>query len=208
MVPIFHYLTLACVVLAVNVIPAFMPPTWVVLAFYYLHYKMVLIPVVIIGAICATVGRIVLAWLSNRYFRRFIPARQRENLTVLADHLLKDKKLTIPVVLTYAFLPISSNQMFIAAGIANADIKIIAFSFFVGRLMSYTFWVSAAHRVTDRLENVFNRHYSNTRALIFELASFGILYLISVIDWKAIFKNRSKTISREGSVPGSDSRKG
>lgn len=203
---ILHYVTLAGVVIGINVIPAFMPPTWIVLTFYYLHYKMFLPFVVIVGAICATSGRIMLAWLSNRYLRRFIPARPKENLTALADHLLKDKKLTIPVVLTYAFLPISSNQMFIAAGVANADIKIIAISFFVGRMISYTFWISVAHQVADRLDNVFNRHYSNTKAILIELASFLLLYLVSLIDWKKVFKDRSKPVSGKLNVSDSDSR--
>lgn len=203
---ILHYVTLAGVVLGINIIPAFMPPTWIVLTFYYIHYKMILVLVVLVGAICATTGRIVLAWLSNRYLRHIIPNRSRENLTALADHLLKDKKLTIPVVLTYAFLPISSNQLFIAAGVADADIRIIAFSFFVGRLISYTFWVSVAHQVSDRLDYIFNKHYSNSRAIVFELASFLLLYVISLIDWKKVFKDKSKPVSRKLDVPNSDSR--
>ena len=66
------YLILASIVLGMNVIPALMPPTWIILAFFVSKYQLQLLPVVLIGASCATLGRVILAGISRKYFRRFL----------------------------------------------------------------------------------------------------------------------------------------
>jgi hypothetical protein len=55
-----EYLILGVLVFGVNIVPAFMPPTWIILAFFYLRYHLNLLPTVIIGAAAATLGRVVL----------------------------------------------------------------------------------------------------------------------------------------------------
>ena len=67
------YILLASTVLGLNIIPAFMPPTWIVLAFFVTKYDLQIIPVVLIGATCATLGRILLAGISKRYIRKLLP---------------------------------------------------------------------------------------------------------------------------------------
>lgn len=60
----FLYIGLALIVYIVNIIPLFMPPTWLMLAFFSIHYHLYTIPVIIIGAISATFGRVTLYWLT------------------------------------------------------------------------------------------------------------------------------------------------
>ncbi len=157
--------------------PGFMPPTWTILAFFYISNHQALVPTVIIGALAAVSGRIVLAKISERFIRPILPKRIQQNFEGLAKLLHKNDKLTIPIVILYAFLPIPSNHIFIAEGLSGFHIKIVAFSFFVGRLISYTFWISVAKKIVVSQDSLY-----------LEIAGFVILILISFIPWGKLRK--------------------
>lgn len=169
-----------------------MPPTWTILTFFYLRYRLHLIPTVILGATAATLGRIILANLAKLYLRPFIPKKATENYTTLGNYLKRDKKLTVPLLLTYAFFPIPSNDVYITAGLANLSLKLIAFSFFCGRLISYAFWVGLAYRTSASLSHIFAKHFSKGWAIAGELIGFGLIILIGSINWKKVF-NRARS---------------
>ena len=101
----------------------------------------------------------------------------------------RHKNITIPLVLVYAFLPIPSNHVFIAAGLAKVRIRLLAGSFFVGRLISYTFWVSITQRLSDNLVDIFSKHYARTGSIVIEIVGLVVLYLLGKIAWKKILKS-------------------
>lgn len=182
------YLFLASTILGMNTIPAFMPPTWVVLAFFVAKYDLPIVPVVLIGATAATLGRIILAGISERFFSHFFSQSSRENYLSIGKYLNSHEKITIPLMVTYAFLPVPSNHVFIAAGLAKVRIKLLATSFFAGRLISYTFWISVTQRLSDNLEDIFSSHYSKAGSIVLEIVGLIVLYLIGKIAWKKILK--------------------
>lgn len=159
-----------------------------VLAFFYLHFDLKLIPVVILGASAAVSGRVILSLLARNYFRPFMPRSFLHNYDALGNFFTENQKLTVPLIFTYAFLPIPSNDVFIIAGLAKLNIRLIAGSFLFGRLISYTFWVSLASRVSERLENVFTGHLSNGGALAAELIGFSVIFLVGKIRWGKILR--------------------
>jgi len=132
-----------------------MPPTWTALTFFYLHFHLTLLPTVIIGAIAATTGRVILALFARHYFRPFLTRKIAANYDELGGYLQEKQKWTIPIVVAYAFSPVSSNQLFIIAELTKLNLKIISFSFLIGSLISYAFWVSAAYHISTRLEIFF-----------------------------------------------------
>lgn len=183
------YLVLSIIVFGMNIIPAFMPPTWVVLAFYYIHFKLDLVPLVIIGATFATLGRVVLYRLSRDYLRPLFSKNSQENLSDLKDLVERNQKVTIPLVIAYAFLPIPSNQAFITAGLARINIKIYALSFFFGRLISYTFWVLTTHTVSRSIEGIFGGQINKVAVIAVEVIGFLIVIGISRIKWGRFIKS-------------------
>lgn len=182
------YLYVGVFVLIINVIPAFMPPTWLVLAFLYTNYHLNLIPTVIIGVVSATIGRIILYHLSKTYFKRFFPKKMLGNYDALGKFLHKNQHFTLPVVLTYTFFPVSSNYVFIVAGLSNLNVGIITVAFVIGRLISYTFWISASHRLSTHLETIFSEHISQGATLLLEIIGLLAIYLIGKIKWGKILK--------------------
>jgi len=188
-----EYIILASIVLGMNIIPIFMPPTWTVLAFFVAKYNLLTFPAVLIGATFATLGRSILAAISAKYFRRFLSEDSRENYLTIGKYLNTHQKFTIPLIITYAFLPIPSNDVFIAAGLAKVNIKLLAFSFFSGRIISYAFWIGATRHLADNLEDIFNSHYGNLGVVGLELIGLVIIYLVGKIGWKRILKKLDKT---------------
>ncbi len=193
----YIYLILALLVFGMNTVPAFMPPTWLVLAFFHIHFDLSLPLTVLIGATAATSGRIVLSILVRVFLKPFLPQTLSENYDALGIFFQHNQKLTIPIVFLYAFLPIPSNQVFIIAGLAKLDIRIIAFSFFIGRLISYSFWVSVAHEVADRLEAIFIGHFSSFWTLLLELIVFMSIFIIGKINWRKVLKIEITTDSSD-----------
>lgn len=183
-----EYLILASLVLGMNVFPILMPPTWTILAFFSVKYHLWLLPTVLTGASFATFGRVILATISKLFFRRFLSKKSQENYASLGEYFNTHKKVSIPLVITYMFFPIPSNDIFIAAGLAKANIKILSAAFFVGRLMSYSFWISASAHFSKNIEEIFNLHFSKTNTFLFELGGLLILYIIGKIAWKKILK--------------------
>lgn len=181
-------LALGVLIFVINVFPVLMPPTWTILAFYYINFHPPLLPTIIVGATAATLGRITLYYISKNNFRGFFSKKSLGNYDALGTFFKKKQKLSIPLFLTYAFFPISSNYVYIAAGLARIDIKILAASFFVGRLISYSFWVTASHIVTNRVEDIFSSHVSNVTVIIFEILGLIIVYYIGKVNWKKILK--------------------
>lgn len=181
------YLLLLLLIFAINVIPAFMPPTWVVLSFLFIQYHLLFWPTVILGVIGATSGRVVLALLSRK-FESFLPEKLWKNYAELGELLKSRQSLTIPVVLGYAFSPVSSNSLFIIAGLSNLRLDIIAFSFFVGRVFTYSFWITASHQIGQRLEDIFSTHFTSINTLISALFSLLVIIVVGKIKWGKLFK--------------------
>jgi hypothetical protein len=83
-----------------------------------------------------------------------------------------------------SFGPIPSNELFIAAGLTGMRLGPIVSAFLVGRLISYTFWVSTAHLAAQRFEDLFAGHLRTGSALILELVALGLLVLVARLDWR------------------------
>lgn len=186
------YILLAVLIFSINIIPAFMPPTWMVLAFFYITFDLSFFPTIIIGALMATLGRIALSYMARDYFRPLLSKKSRLNYSALGKLLNKNRKLTIPLIFSFAFLPIPSNQIYIAVGLSKANINLFALSFCIGRIISDSFWVALAHRLNKSLSSIFILHIHNINTLIIELLGFAVLYGISIIPWNKILKNYIK----------------
>ncbi len=185
---IMPYILMALIVYSMNVAPAFMPSTWIILAFFDIHYKLQILPVVIIGAIFATLGRITLYHISKEHSHLFLSKKSIKNMEILGNYLNERMKITILFFLIYAFLPIPSNQVYVGAGIAKMKVKFIATCFFLGRLFSYFFWVSASHIAVNSLEGIFSHRFSKVGSLILEILGFILLYLFTKINWGKLLK--------------------
>jgi membrane protein DedA with SNARE-associated domain len=187
-------LVLFLVVLVLNLIPAFAPPTWMVFSFLGFRFPdHVGWTFALVGALAATMGRSVLAKMAHGVVRnRWMSEASRDNVDSLKESLEKRPKLTFGVFLFYAFTPLPSNFVFIAYGLTTMRLMKLAFPFFLGRFVSYGFWTLSAAAVSQRFgfDDGKALGYLSVYFVLTQLALLGMVYLFTRLDWKALVRER------------------
>lgn len=184
------------VVFLINLAPAFMPPTWSILAFFAITFGLPVLPLAVGGAVAASAGRLALALASRGGGRRLLSTRHRDNLAALGEWIDTKGRLAAPVaMLLYSFGPIPSNQLFIAAGLTTANLLPIVGAFLVGRLLSYTFWVSTAHFAVTRLGDLFAEEVRNGTLIGLQLLAIAVLVVFTRIDWRRFLASGARSTS-------------
>ena len=186
--------TLFAVVFALNAIPAFAPPTWMALS--WVGFTRPLgnpLVVALIGALAATSGRLLLAKLSRVIVRqRFMSDTMRANIDVIKDGLERHRTMTFGAFLLYAFSPFPSNYLFIAYGLTSLPFWLVAVPFFIGRCVSYSFFVSTASKVSQHLapEATEAQQYFGIYFVVSQLLLLGVVVLLTRIDWRYLVAAR------------------
>jgi membrane protein YqaA with SNARE-associated domain len=182
------------VVFALNVIPAFAPPTWMVFSFLGFRFANHMDwTIALTGALAATLGRALLAKLARAIARRhWLTDSARQNIDSLKMELEKHPKLTFSLLLFYAFTPLPSNSVFIAYGLTTMSLLRIAIPFFIGRFVSYSFWAFSAAAVSRKmeLESTEALSYFGIYFVMSQLALLGGVYAFTKVDWPVLIRKR------------------
>lgn len=175
--------------LIANGIPAFAPPTWSILIFFLINYGLNPIALVILGVISATIGRGFLAW----YFRKFshlVPTRFSKNMEFAGSYLQKDSGKKYAVLAIFLISPISSAQLFEAAGfMKSVALKPLLAAFAVGRSISYTTYVTGAAVVaSSNFGDIIIHELKSPWAIATQIAMLIGLVLLGSVDWQSKLK--------------------
>lgn len=188
------YLILFAAIYLLNCIPAFAPPTWMVLSLIgFNHPQFNPWLLALIAAIAATTGRITLAGLSKTLIRnKLMGARTKANIDVLRESLETRKQQTMGVLLLFSFTPLPSNYLFIAYGLTALPIRLVALPFFIGRFISYAFWVFVGQETYKALD--INAGliggYLGGYFILSQIGFLGLVYLLTKIDWQALLSEK------------------
>lgn len=178
------YLLVAVTVFGVNLLPAFGPPTWAVLVLFALHHDYVVPALVLTGALAAASGRLLLAGATRRLEHR-LPSRQRDNLRYAGEVLVKRRARSVLGLALFALSPMPSAQLFEAAGLIRAARLVpLTLSFFAGRIVSYSLYVTGANMLksTDTGEVLSSQLTSPWGVVLQVLALVGVV-LLAQVDW-------------------------
>ncbi|MDD5337696.1 MAG: hypothetical protein PHS02_04400 [Candidatus ainarchaeum sp.] len=179
------YLSLAFLVFVINLIPAFMPPTWLILSrelFRDSGFDPLMLALV--GAIASTLGRAGLMLFSS-FFRRFFSKQIEHHAEEIREFFDKKEKELFMGTFLYALSPFPSNLIFIANGLTKVDWKPIFPAFFLGRLISYYVLI----RVSGIAFSFFGSYLSASA-----LDLVGLIAAVSIVfvDWKKFFSKKAK----------------
>jgi len=190
------YFLIALLVYIINVIPFFMPATWTVLSFIAIRYQIPLIPIILVGATSATLGRLTLAKLSQTVLReKILSEKTRKNIDQIRLHLEKKTVLTFSLILFYTFSPFASNQLFIAYGMTKMDLKLIAIPFFIGRLISYSLFTFGVSKLVQKVLPFSVTAVFTSYFIVIQFLTIILLYLFAKIDWGELLnKHKIKLI--------------
>jgi hypothetical protein len=181
------------VVFALNVMPAFAPPTWAVVSFIAMRFSSNIVVLAVLAAVAATLGRLLLAKLSTVILRqKFLGEGTRRNIDVVRERLERKTKLTSGLFLFYAFSPLPSNHLFIAYGLTALRLKLIAFPFLLGRTVSYAFWAFTASGVASMFSGESVKTGSFFSLYFIATQIFGLLtiWAFTRIDWQKLFEEK------------------
>lgn len=141
------------VIFAINLLPAFGPPTWAVLVFFSVNFDLPAVPLVLFGALAAASGRFLLANGARRLRPRFSSERlahiDRVQATAFAN-----RRRALGGLGLFALSPVPSGQLFVAAGLMTVRLLPLTAAFFGGRLVSYSIYVGVANVAEQSLGTI------------------------------------------------------
>jgi membrane protein YqaA with SNARE-associated domain len=177
-----------------NLMPAFAPPTWMTLSYVGLTTRGIdATSLALVGATAATLGRVTLANLSHVLIRQtMLSEATRQNVDAIKDGIKNRKGLTFSGFLAFSFSPLPSNYLFIAYGLTALPIVYVAIPFFVGRLISYFFWIKTASSVGNKiqLDSFESASYFGAYFILSQLLLIPLIYSFTRVDWHALFAER------------------
>jgi membrane protein YqaA with SNARE-associated domain len=180
-------------IFGVNLLPAFGPPTWAVLVFLRLNSDLPAVPLVLVGAIAAASGRLVLA-ATARHFRGRFSEERRRNLQAAEEVLVGSRTKAAAGLGLFALSPVPSAQLFVAAGLLTVPLLPLTAAFFAGRLVSYSLYVAAASGARDTLGDVLSDAIGSPFGIAFQVVMLIALVLLVRVDW-------AKRVHHRGSRP-------
>ena len=169
-------------VFLINLVPAFMPSSWMVLAFFYIKFGLPLLALAVGGTILSGLGRLVLARASLILKRRFLKGKESD-LDELGGFLNDHRNYVGLTVFLYTLSPLPTNNLFIAAGMVEVNMARVMLGFWVGRIPANTLLVWTTGKVFNSLGSLFTGVYGDWAAIGLQLASLGSIVLLYRLPW-------------------------
>lgn len=179
-----NYLLAIVVISLANMVPAFAPPTWSILVFFTLQHHMHPVVLVLLGVVSATFGRAILAY-SFRAVRLWLPKGYVANMERIGVKIEESPRRTMGLLALFFLSPISSAQLFEAAGIiSRIPLKPLLAAFAGGRLISYSIYVSGATALKETsLGALITREMTSPWAIALELLFILGLVALGNVKW-------------------------
>lgn len=194
------YLVFFAVVLGINLLPAFGPPTWTIIVFCRLHWHLSPVALVIIGALAAATGRLLLA-LAARHFNDRLPKRLRNNLAAARTLLDGRRGGALAIGGLFVFSPLPSAQLFVAAGLLELNLAPLIAAFFVGRLLSYSLYASAATLADSHLHGGVAQLIGSPWAIALQVALLALVCAFPFINWAGMLDRQQERHVHRGGTP-------
>jgi len=184
-----EYVILFAVVLGVNLLPAFGPPTWSILVIYGLNSEMPVVPAILVAALAAAFGRFLLAHAFRRLGER-IPERYRRNLAAAREAFEDRPHASYAALGLFVLSPLPSAQLFEAAGLTGVRLGAFTAAFFAGRLVSYSIYTLSARALrSETLGDAFWETLRSPLGLAVQIAMIAALLALTQINWQRFLGN-------------------
>ncbi|MEY3407557.1 MAG: hypothetical protein RL038_618 [Actinomycetota bacterium] len=180
-----EYLLAFGLIFLINLLPAFAPPTWTILVFLALNFDYQPYVLIMVGLFAAASGRWLLALGSRRISGRFSESYQA-NLHALGERISRNQGHAIATLLLFFFSPLSSAQLFIAAGLMpNLKLGRLILAFIAGRAISYSTYVLGAAKFSETdIGSEITQNLTSPWFIVLQLALLVGVTFLGRIDWK------------------------
>jgi uncharacterized membrane protein YdjX (TVP38/TMEM64 family) len=186
-----HVALVFAVVFAVNLLPAFGPPTWSVLVALRLGLDVAAVPLVAAGALGAASGRWVLARGAWR-LRGRLSEQRRASLEALRTAVVDRPAGAVAGLMLFALSPVPSAQLFVAAGLTGTRLGPLVLAFFSGRVVSYSIYVGAAAAAGATLGGSLLDGMRSPAGIAMQVAMLAMLVALMRVDWVRVLARRRR----------------
>jgi len=178
------------VVFLINLIPVFMPPTWMTLSFFYITNPQNIFLLVFIGVTASTAGRYGLAKLSGKFTYKFASKKKKKQMKLLQKKLEGKPISKFIFTLIFALSPLPSNALFIAVGATKTKLHEVILGFFVGRTISYLFLVFTTAKIFSSF-GVTIEGSATLWTIMIEVIGVLAIIIFFMFDWEKLFSEKN-----------------
>ena len=190
----YSYLGIFFLLILVNAAPLLMPPTWIILAsFYVIDSSYDPLILALVGATGATLGRFILKQIAT-VFRRFVQKEQKSNLDAVGSFLNKKKFGYVLTSFLFAATPLPSNILFVTYGLLKAKSIGLYVGFWAGRVASYYLMISISNIVLTPFVELFEERYIGI--LIADALGISVIIFFTCINWTLLLSQRKFKLTK------------
>ena len=184
------YVLVFLATLAVDTVPIFAPPAWILLVIFTVTFELNPWVVVIVGVTGSTIGRYVLTRYIPRISSSLVNRREDQNLRYLGKKIGQAKWSSAVFVFLYTLTPLSTTALFTAVAAARVTPWHILPPFFVGRLITDGVMVFSGKYATASVSELFRGQFSWKTVLILA-AGLVVIGGFLFIDWRSLLEHKN-----------------
>ncbi|OJF84233.1 hypothetical protein NS14008_11905 [Nocardia seriolae] len=177
-----QYLAVVAVVFAVNLMPAFGPPTVAVLVLFRLNWHLDPVVLVVTGALTSGTGRYLLAAATGRVRDR-LSTRRKASLRAAKDYLTGHRGRSFTGLAIFLISPLPSAQLFEAAGLMGVRLLPITAAHVAGRLVSYSLYIGATDVAERSLGATLTDTLTSPWGIAIQLGLLAAVVLLARVAW-------------------------
>jgi uncharacterized membrane protein YdjX (TVP38/TMEM64 family) len=130
--------------------------------------------------------------LGARHFSDRLPQRMRNNLEDAKGVLDRNRRSTLAIFGLFVVSPLPSAQLFLAAGFLDLDLRLFTLAFFVGRLVSYSIYVSVAVVADRHFGNVLSQVFGSPLSIALQVVLLAGVCALPLVNWRGVLHRRSQ----------------
>lgn len=183
------YLLVFLAALAVDTIPIFAPPAWILLVILLVKFHLNPWATVVTGVTGSTIGRYILTRYIPKISSSLVNRREDANLRYIGGKLAKAKWSSAVFVFLYTLTPLSTTALFTAVATARVQPWHILPPFFLGRLITDGVLVLSGKYASANLSDLLHGE-ANWKTLVTLIAGLIVISAFLFIDWRQLLEHR------------------
>lgn len=183
------YLLVLASTMAIDLIPILGPPAWTVMVLFQVKYDLNLWGVVVFGVAGSALGRYLLSLYIPHFSKKIIRKEKTRDLKFVGKKLEQNWWHTSVFVATYALLPLPTDALFTAAGIAKINTLRIVPAFFVGEFISDLIMVVTGRTAVDSFAEMLHGAFS-AKSIALSLLAAVVFGAVFFVDWRALLERK------------------
>jgi len=184
------YLLVFVAALAVDTIPIFAPPAWIILVVLLVKFHLNPWLTVGLGVTGSTIGRYLLTRYIPKISSRLVNRQEDANLRFIGHKIGKAKWSSSVFVFLYTLTPLSTTALFTAVAMARLKRPFhILIPFFFGRLITDGVLVFSGKYASANLGDLLHGQ-ANWKTVLTLIAGLIVISAFLFVDWRQLLEHR------------------